>query len=178
MQLPIQLSEFWQLLSFVTCRFKALQIALTLVKAGFERWVILLSGLIWMVFPSLYISILSFFYLRLPRRIWFRVTIEMTHGSLPYYLYDSFVLSYLKKMVVQNIENESGTGCSVKKIKLQMSLNCKRFHCQTRKIKKMPQDQTLKQKPFDIPFKVWKGREVGCTKKGRRWKHSVIEFFI
>lgn len=81
----------------------------------------------------------------------------MNHGSLPYYLYDSFVLNYLKKMAVQDIENEFGTGWSVKKIKLQMSLNCKRFHCnQIRKIKKLPQDQRLKQRPFDITFKLWK----------------------
>ena len=78
----------------------------------------------------------------------FRDHLHLTFSKIPL---------HLKKMVVQDIENEFGTGWSVKKIKLQMSLNCKRFRCnQTRKIKKMPQDQRLKQRPIDIPFKVWK----------------------
>lgn len=78
----------------------------------------------------------------------FRDHLHLTFSKIPL---------HLKKMVVQDIENEFGTGWSVKKTKLQMSLNCKRFRCnQTRKIKKMPQDQRLKQRPFDIPFKVWK----------------------
>lgn len=37
-----------------------------------------------------------------------------------------------------------------------MWITCSVFFNQARKIKKMPQDQRLKQRPIDIPFKVWK----------------------
>ena len=55
------------------------------------------------------------------------------------------------------MESEFGAGWSVTKVKSQMTENCKRFRCnQTRKIKKIPQDQRLKQRTFGIPMKVWK----------------------
>ena len=71
------------------------------------------------------------------------------------YFYNKTPTRYTNHFMFNN--GEFGTGWSVKKRKLQMSLNCKRFRCnQTRKNKKMPQDQRLKQRPIDIPFKVWK----------------------
>ena len=55
------------------------------------------------------------------------------------------------------MEREFGDCWSVTEVKPQMNEKCKRFRCnQTRKIKKIPQDQRLKQRPFDIPMKVWK----------------------
>jgi len=78
----------------------------------------------------------------------FRDHIHLTFSKIPL---------HLKKMVIQDMESEFGAGWSVTKVKSQMTENCKRFRCnQTRKIKKIPQDQRLKQRPFDIPMKVWK----------------------
>ena len=78
----------------------------------------------------------------------FRDHLHLTFSKIPL---------HLKNMVIQDMENEFGAGWSVTKVKSQMTENCKRFRCnQTRKRKKFPHDQRLKQRPFDIPMKVWK----------------------
>ena len=67
------------------------------------------------------------------------------------------------------METEFGIGWSVKKVKLQISQNCKRFSCnQTKKIKKLPAEKRLKKRPVDVSVKVWKE----LVKVYENWMHG------
>ena len=55
------------------------------------------------------------------------------------------------------METEFGIGWSVKKMKKQMTQNCKRFHCnQMKKIKEIPPELRNKRRPIVVSVKVWK----------------------
>jgi hypothetical protein len=82
---------------------------------------------------------------------------------------------HLHKAVIHDMESEFGIGWSVKKVKRQMSQNCKRFRCnQTKKIKKLPPELRLKKRPIDVSIKVWK-ELVKSYEKSDAWRKSGEE---
>ena len=75
------------------------------------------------------------------------------HLHLPF----SKIPMHLQKAIIHDMETEFSTGWSAKKIKKQMSQNCKRFQCnQTKNIKKYLLQLRNKRRPLDVSVKVWK----------------------
>jgi hypothetical protein len=89
---------------------------------------------------------------------------------------------HLQKEVIHDMETEFGTGWSVKKIKKQMTQNCKRFRCnQTKKIKGIPPELRNKRRPIDVSVKVWKELmkaydRVDARRKSGEESTHVFEF--
>jgi hypothetical protein len=79
---------------------------------------------------------------------WFKYHLHLLFSKIPMHLH---------KVVIHDMESEFGIGWSVKKLKKQMSQNCKRLRCnQTKKIKKLSPELRLKKRSIDVSIKVWK----------------------
>jgi hypothetical protein len=103
---------------------------------------------------------------------------------LKYHLHFLFskIPMHLQKVVIHDMDYEFGVGWSVKKVKREMSHNCKRFRCnQTKKIKKLSPKKRLKKKLIDVSIKVWKELVKSYEKSDARRKFGeesiqVFEF--
>jgi hypothetical protein len=75
------------------------------------------------------------------------------HRHLPF----SKIPMHLQKEVIDDMDTEFGTGWSLKKIKKQMTQNCKIFHCnQIKNTKQIPHELRNKRRPIDVSVNVWK----------------------
>jgi hypothetical protein len=93
---------------------------------------------------------------------WFKDHLHFSFSKIPMHLH---------KVVIHDMESEFGVGWSVKKVKRQMSQNCKRFRCnQTKKIKKLSPELRLKKRPIDVSIKVWKELVKSYEKSDARRK--------
>lgn len=64
---------------------------------------------------------------------------------------------HLQEEVIDDMDTKFGTGWSIKKVKKQMTQNCKRFHCsQTEKLKQIPPELRAKRRLIDVSMKIWK----------------------